>query len=78
MVVAQHPASAGQGVLVQVPGPLIVTQDGQIGGEVAGRDQRVGVVVAQHPPPTGQGVLDEVPGPLVATQPAQVEGKIVG
>ena len=48
MVVTQHPAAAGQGVLVECAGLLILAQLAQVGGEPAGRGEGFGVVVAQH------------------------------
>ncbi len=78
VVLAQHPAPAGQGVLVQRAGPHMLTQQVQVGGEVVGRAQGVGVVVAQHPAAAGQGVLIQFAGPLVLTQMTQVEGEIIG
>ena len=68
MVLAQDPAAAGQGVLVEGAGLLVVTQCGQVGGEVVGRGEGVGVVLAQDPASAGQSVLVEGAGLLVVTQ----------
>ena len=66
VVLAQDPASAGQGVLVEGAGLLVLTQRVQVEGEVAGRGEGVGVVLAQNPASAGQGVLVEGAGLLVA------------
>jgi hypothetical protein len=47
VVLAQDAASAGQGVLVDGAGPLVVTNFVQVEGEAAGRDEGVAVVLAQ-------------------------------
>ena len=47
MVVAEDPAAAGEGVLVEVAGLLVLAQRAQVGGEVVGRGEGVGVVVAE-------------------------------
>ena len=39
MVVAEEPAGPGEGVFVQFPGPLILTEVLQVDGEVVGRAQ---------------------------------------
>ena len=56
------PGGAGQGVLVEFAGLLILTQLAQVGREPAGRGEGVGVVVAQHPPEAGEGVVLELAG----------------
>ena len=38
VIVAQHPPATGQGFLVQLVGPLVVTEDGQVRGKVVSRD----------------------------------------
>jgi hypothetical protein len=38
-VLAEDAAASGEDVLVQLPGPLILTQLPQVGGEVAGRGE---------------------------------------
>ena len=70
MVLAQDPAAAGEGVLAEGAGLLVVAQRGQVAGEVVGRGEGVGVVVAQDPPAAGEGVLVEGAGLLVAPQSA--------
>ena len=57
MVVAEHAAAAGQGVLVQLAGRLILAQVPQVGGEIGRRGQGAGVVVAEGAAEAGQGVL---------------------
>ena len=76
MVVAEYPPPAGEGVLVQVAGLLVLAQPVHIGGEAAGRGE--GVVVAEHPSAPGEGVLVQVAGLLVPAQGPQVEGEVVG
>src|SRR4051812_47066060 len=46
VVVAHYPATAGEGVLVECAGVLILAQLAQIGGEPAGRGEGFGAVVA--------------------------------
>jgi hypothetical protein len=50
----------------------------QVGGEIGGRAESVGVVVAQDPAPPDQGVLVQFPRPLFLTQLAQVDSEVVG
>jgi hypothetical protein len=57
VALTQHPAAPGQGVLIQIPGRLVLTQVSQVLGEVVGGDQGVGVVFAQFPAFPGQSVL---------------------
>ena len=77
MVLAQHPAAAVQGVLVQVAGGLHLPQLAQVDGEVIGGDQGVGVVLAQHPALAVQGVLVQVAGFGVAAHVPERPGKVV-
>ena len=77
VVVTQHPAAAGQGVLVECAGLLILAQLAQIGGEPAGRGEGVGVVVAQHAAATGEGVVLKLAGLLVLAQRSQGEAEQV-
>ena len=78
MVVTQHPAAPGQGVLVECAGLLILAQRAQIGGEPAGRGEGVGVVVAQHAAEAGEGVVLELAGLLVLAQRSQGEAEEAG
>ena len=39
MVLAEDATASGEDVLVHLPGPLILTQLPQVGGEVAGRGE---------------------------------------
>src|SRR5690242_17845008 len=57
VVVAQHPAAAVEGVLVQIPGSLHLAQRAQVDGQVVGGVQGVGVVVAEDAAAAGQGVV---------------------
>ena len=77
MVVAQDPAAAVQGVLVQVAGGLHLPQLAQVDGEVAGGVQGVGVVVAEDPAAAGEGVLVQVAGFGVAAHVPQRPGQVV-
>ncbi len=74
VVVAQDPARAGEGVLGELAGLLILPQLPQGGGELVGRAQGVGVVVAQDSPHAGEGVLTELARLLVLPQLTQVDG----
>jgi hypothetical protein len=65
VVVAQDPPLAGQGVLVQLPRPLMLPQRAQVDGAVTDGAKGIGVVVAQDPPLAGQGVLVQLPRPLM-------------
>src|SRR5947207_15971020 len=62
VVVAEHTAAAGQGVLIQLAGRLVLAESTQGGGEAGCRDQGAGVVVAEGPAAAGQGVLIEMSG----------------
>jgi len=62
VVVAQYPAAAGEDVLVEQAGLLVLAQHVQVHGEIAGRDQGVGVVVAQYPAVAGESVVVELVG----------------
>jgi len=62
VVFAQDTAGAGQGVLVKVPGLLVLTRRGQVNGGVGSPAQGIRVVWAEHPCPiehdTLKGCLD--------------------
>ena len=51
-------------------GLLVLAQRAQVGGEVVGRGEGVGVVVAEDPAAAGEGVLVELRGPA-RTRPAR-------
>ena len=53
MVIAEQPTAAGQGVLVQLAGRLILAQAAQVDGEVIRRGQGTGVVIAEYPAAAG-------------------------
>ena len=57
MVLAQDAAAAGQGVLIQLPGRLVLAGRAQADGQVAGGGQGVGVVLAEVAAAAGQGVF---------------------
>ena len=46
MVVAKDSAASGEGVLVEVAGPLVLAQRAQVAGKVIGRGEGLGVVIA--------------------------------
>ena len=75
MVLAEDPAAAGEGVLVEVAGLLVLAQRAQVVGEVAGRGEGVGVVVAEDAAAAGEGVLVEGAGLLVLAQLAAGRGR---
>ena len=62
MVFAQDAAGAGQGVLVKVPGLLVLTRRRQVNGGVVSPAQGIWVVWAERPCPiehdTLEGCLD--------------------
>ena len=78
MVVTEDPAHAGEGVLAELAGLLILPQLPQGDGEAVGRAQGVGVVVAQDPAAAGEGVLSELAGRLILPQLPQGGGEAVG
>jgi hypothetical protein len=78
VVVAHYPATAGEGVLVECAGVLILAQLAQIGGEPAGRGEGFGAVVAQHAPATGEGVVLKLAGLLVLAQRSRGEAEEAG
>ena len=65
-------------MLLQLAGPLMLTQHPQICGEVVGREQGVGVLLPEHPTAVAQGVLVELAGPLILPQRMQIGGEVVG
>ena len=66
MVLAQDAAAAGDDVVVQLPGRLVLAQLEQRGGEDEGGGQGVGVILAQDAAAAGQGVFGQLPGRLVS------------
>ena len=71
MVLAQDSAAAGEGVVLELPGLLIVTQRPQDQAEDVGREQGGGVVLAEDSAAAGEGVVQELPGLLIVTQRPQ-------
>ena len=67
VVRTQDATAAGEGVLVEGAGLLVLTQRGQPDGEVVGRGEGVGVVLAQDPAAAGEGVLVERRGPAACS-----------
>jgi hypothetical protein len=74
VVVTEHSAAAGEGILLELAGLFVVAQSAQVAGKVVGRGQGVGVVVAQYPTEAGEGVLLELAGLFVLAQHAQLVG----
>src|SRR5215472_12833105 len=59
-------------------GIICLAQFAQVGGQVGGGGQGVGVVLAQHAAAAVEGVLVQVPGGLHVAQFAQVGGQVGG
>ena len=78
MVVAQHAAEAGEGVVVELAGPLVLAQGSQGEAEEAGRAQCVGVVLAEDAAAAGEGVALKLSGLLVLAQRSQGEAEEAG
>jgi hypothetical protein len=57
MVIAQHPAVAAQGVLIEFACLLRLTARAQTGGEIVGQAQGDYMVITQHATVVGQSVL---------------------
>jgi hypothetical protein len=68
MVLAQHPATAPQGVGVQLPGRLVVPHFGEDVGEVSSGREGAGVVVAVQAAAPGEGPRAVAPGQAVPSQ----------
>ena len=68
MVVAENAAASGEGVFVEVAGPLVVAQLGEVDGEVVGGGEGVGVVVAEGAAASVEGVLVQFASPLEFAQ----------
>ena len=51
VVAAEHPAAAGQRVLIHLASDLMLTENPKVGGQAKGRVQRVGVVLAEQATP---------------------------
>jgi hypothetical protein len=67
VVVAEESAPPAQHLFKEFPSLQVITQHGQVGGELAGRGQGAGVVVAEDSAAPGQRVFVERAGPLVLT-----------
>jgi hypothetical protein len=68
MVVAQHTAEAGEGVVLESAGLLVLAQGAQRATEEAGDAQCVGVVLAEDSAVAADGVALQLPGLLVLAQ----------
>ena len=66
MVLAQHAADAGEGVVLELAGLLVLAQGSQGEAEEAGCAQCFGVVLAEDSAAAGDGVALELAGLLVA------------
>ena len=78
MVVTEYPAAAGQRVVVEFAGLLILAQLAQIGREPGGGNEGFGVVVAQDSAEADEGVVLELTGLLVLAQRIQGEAEDAG
>ena len=67
VVLAEDSAAAGEGVVLELPGLLILAQRPQDQAEEAGCSQCDDVVLAQDSAAAGQGVGLELPGLLIVT-----------
>ena len=56
MVLTEDSAAAGEGVALELPGLLVLTQRPQVEAEEAGRAQGVGVVLTEDSAAAGEGV----------------------
>ena len=75
---AQDSAEAGEGVVLEVAGLLVLAQRFQGEAEEAGCAQCYGVVLAQHSAAAGDGVVLELTGLLVLAQRIQGEAEDAG
>ena len=71
------PTPPCQGVLIQPPCRLILSQRPQVEGEVVGREQGVGVLLTQHPAPQPKGTLGERHARRCFSACLQVKGGLV-
>jgi hypothetical protein len=78
MVLAEDSTAAGEGIVLELPCLLIVTQVPHEQAEVAGRGEGVGVILAEDSAPPAQHLFLEFPGLRVVTQPDQVVGELGG
>ena len=62
MVLAQYPAAAGEGVVLELASLLVLAQLGQVYGEIAGRFQDVGMVLTQQRATQAQRPFEQRPG----------------
>src|SRR5690348_15203632 len=74
VVIAEDAAAAGDDVVVQLPGRMVLAQLGQRADELEGGGQSVGMVLAQDAATAGQGIFAQLPGRLPA-DPLQAEGQ---
>ena len=78
VVVAENPARAFEGVVVEGAGPSVLVQLAEVGGEVDRRTERVGVIRAEDLPAPTQDLLVRSGGLRVLAQPEQVTSEVVG
>ena len=78
MVLAQDSAAAGEGVVLELAGLLVLAQRSQGEAEEAGCAQCDGVVLAEDSAAAGEGVVLELPGLLVLAQRSQGEAEEAG
>jgi hypothetical protein len=69
VLIAEEAAAAGDDVVVQLPGRMILAQPGQRADELEGGGQGVGVVLAQDAAAVPQDVFGQLPGPPAPRRP---------
>jgi hypothetical protein len=75
VVVPQNPAHAGESVLAEPPGQLVLSQLPYAEKQAAGRAQGARMILAQDPATASDGVFNELPGQLKLSRHPQVEGE---
>ena len=78
VLIAEDTAAAGNDVVVQLPGRMVLAQLEQRADELEGGGQGVGVVLAQDAAAPGQDVFGQLPGRLVLADPAQDHDEVAG
>jgi hypothetical protein len=78
VLIAEDATAAGDDVVVQLPGRMMLTQPGQRADELERGGQGVGVILAQDPAAAGQDVFGQLPGRLVLAGPGDAAGQAPG
>jgi hypothetical protein len=68
VVLATGSAAAGDGVVLELPGLLVLALGSQSEAEEAGYTQCFGVILSEQLAAAGQGVAMEVPGLLIVAK----------